>query len=157
MLGKSTVHVGDIIAPAGSITASDGRRFFGSPLVASLRATQKVEFDITAVKKNFFLLNKARADDTAPGRDAFIDLSHNMMLPERTAFSAGLTQLIASLATRLPPFIYHKPSPDVIACIEDICPTSVSKRLAELRVKHLEKVESVQSSCRAACAIQSQS
>lgn len=86
LLGQFTVFSGNIFALAKNVTASDGRGFLGSPLKASLRAVQKVVFKTTTVKHH-----RARGEDSAPTRNAFIGVTRHMMLSERTAFSAGLT------------------------------------------------------------------
>lgn len=65
-----------------------------------------------------------------------------------------MTQIIAALAARFPPFSHSKKNPEVVPCIEEICPPSAAKCLAELRLKNLEQVENIQSHCRAARATQ---
>lgn len=72
-----------------------------------------------------------------------------MRLPDRTAFSAAMTQFIAGIADRLPPLLDNKPNQAFIACIDDICPPSVVQRLSEMRVKHLAEAENVKSRFRA--------
>lgn len=115
ILGQFSEYSGGIIALAETGSAPNGRGFFGSPLVASLCAVQKVAFDITSMKQH-----NAPGDDSTPTRDAFNDMLRHMILPERTALSTGLTQLITSLAAGMLPFTYHRPNQEYIACIEDI-------------------------------------
>ena len=112
--------------------------------MASLRAAQKVAFDLTAVRRE-----RVRGKNSGPARDAFIDMTRNMMLPQRMTFSAALTQLITDVAARLDPFIDNRPNQAVIACIEDICPPGVVQRLSDMRVKNLAEAENVQSRFRA--------
>ena len=66
--------------------------------MVSLRAAQKVAFDITAVRKE-----RVRGPNSGPTRDAFIDMTRNMMLPQRMAFSAAMTQVITDVAAHLTP------------------------------------------------------
>lgn len=79
MIGGCGFYSGDPIKRFESITDSAGRRLNGVPLVASLRAAQKVAFDIVAVKKTC-----PRGMRSGPSRDAFIDLSR-----DETPFNAS--------------------------------------------------------------------
>ena len=51
ILGQFTFFAGDIVVFAEYIRDAAGRQFNGEPLVAALRAAQKIAFDVSAVKK----------------------------------------------------------------------------------------------------------
>ena len=149
MLGDFSLHTGDIVTLADTVRDAAGRPFSAEPLTASLRAAQKVAFDVSAVKKSM-----ARGQRAGPTRDAFIDLSRNMLLAERVAFSAAISQTISSAATKLSPFRNDQPIQAVVDCISDICPPHIAKNLADLRLQHLKKTEAIQSGIRASKASQ---
>lgn len=96
-----------------------------------------------------FKKTRERGARKGPGRDAFIDLARSMQMAERSVFSSAITQFITRVAARISPFLNGQHIPSVVEFINEIFPLHVSKHLADLRLKHLEEIEALQSGIRA--------